>query len=105
MQLADDPLARAMFKALSKIEAEHASTACKLLKRPKPIIDDNPDACSASTSEERLQEALNREERAVKFYKSAAESAEEERVKEFFTALVEIEADHISLSNLGLGIA
>jgi len=26
-------------------------------------------------------------------------------VKEFFEALVEVEADHISLSNLGLGIA
>ena len=93
------------FQALSKIEAEHASTVCKLLNRPKPVIDDNPDACSATTHEERLREALNREERAVKFYKSAAESAEEERVKEFFSALTEVEADHISLSNLGLGIS
>lgn len=104
MQATDDPMAKAMFKALSKIEAEHASTVCKLLKQAKPVIEDNPDACSATTQEERLREALSREERAVNFYTSAAESATEERVKEFFAALVEVEADHISLSNLGLGI-
>jgi len=104
MQAADDPMAKAMFKALSKIEAEHASTACKLLQRLKPVIEDNADACRAKTQKERLREALSREEKAVRFYKAAADSAEEERVKEFFTALVEIEEDHISLSNLWLGI-
>lgn len=102
---ATDPQARAMFKALSKIEAEHASTVCKLLKRSKEAIADNPATCSATTQEEHLQEALRREEKAVKFYTSAADSAVEPVVKEFFEALVEIEGDHISLSNLGLGIA
>jgi rubrerythrin len=105
MQATDDPMVKAMFRALSKIEAEHASTVCKLLKRPKPVIEDDPDACSATTHDQRLQEALNREQKAVRFYKAAAASAEEDRVKEFFEALVEIEDDHISLSNLGLGIA
>jgi rubrerythrin len=105
MNNAKDPMAQAMFKALSRIEAEHASQVCKLLKQPKVAIEDNPAACTAKTPEEHLEEALRREERAVRFYTAAAESASEERVKEFFEALVEIESDHISLSNLGLGIA
>jgi len=104
MKATEDPMTKAMFKALSRIEAEHASTVCKLLQRPKPVIGDNQNECSGTTQEERLQEALNREEKAVRFYKAAAESAEEEIVKEFFTAIAEVEEDHISLSNLGLGI-
>ena len=105
MNAAKDPMAQAMFKALSRIEAEHASTACKLLKRPKVAVEDDSGACAGITTEEHLEEAHKREKKAVRFYTAAADSAEEERIKEFFTALVEIENDHISLSNLGLGIA
>lgn len=105
MNAAKEPMAQAMFKALSRIEAEHASTVCKLLNRPKEVVEDKPSVCKGTTSEEHLQEALEREQKAVKFYTSAAESATEPRVKEFFEALVEVEDDHISLSNLGLGIA
>lgn len=105
MDSTTEPLPQAMFKALSKIEAEHASAICKLLNRPKESIEDNPSTCTASTAEEHLREALKREQNAVRFYKSAAESATEPRVKEFFEALVEVENDHISLSNLGLEIA
>lgn len=104
MNAAEDPMAKAMFKALSRIEAEHASTICKLLDRPKVTFEDDPTSCSATSREEHLEEALRREESAVRFYTAAADSATEEVVKEFFTALVEIEDDHISLSNLGLGI-
>jgi len=104
MNAAKDPMARAMFKALSRIEAEHASVICKLLDRPKVAFEDDPSSCTATSSEEHLEEALRREEGAVRFYTAAADSATEEVVKEFFMALVEIEADHISLSNLGLGI-
>ncbi|NQU07401.1 MAG: hypothetical protein HQ583_02485 [Candidatus Abyssubacteria bacterium] len=68
-------------------------------------VQDDPSTCSATSPEEHLQEALRREQEAVEFYTSAAESAVEERVKEFFTALAEIEEDHISLSNLGSGLA
>lgn len=105
MNAARDPMAHAMFKALERIEREHASTVCKLLGRPKIEVEDNPAVCSATTHEEHLEEALKREEKAVRFYTAAAESATEERVKEFFEALVEVENDHISLSNLKLGLA
>ncbi len=105
MSATEEPLPREMFKALARIEAEHASTACKLLGRSGEDIADCPDICSATSAEEHLREALRREQEGVEFYKSAAESTQEKRVKEFFTALVEIEADHISLSNLGLGVA
>ena len=35
---APDPFAKAMFKALWRTEAEHASLICKILKVPKPEI-------------------------------------------------------------------
>jgi len=102
---AEDPLAQAMFEALSRIEARHAGAARELLGHPADAIEDDPDACSATSAEDHLHEALRREQEAVRFYKTAAESVGEERVKQFFSALVEVEEDHISLSNLGLGIA
>ncbi|MBI5114958.1 ferritin [Candidatus Poribacteria bacterium] len=99
-----DPMAQAMFKALSRVEAEHSAKVCKLLNHTKVEIEDDPRACLGVTDEERLKEALRREQSAVKFYTSAAASAKEAPVKEFFDALVEVESDHISLSNLGLGL-
>jgi rubrerythrin len=102
---AKEPLPLEMFKALERIEAGHVSTARKLLGRPDEGIEDGLDTCSATSSEEHLREALQREREGVNFYRTAAESAQEEVVREFFTALAEVEEDHISLSNLGLGIA
>jgi rubrerythrin len=102
---AKEPLPLEMFKALERIEAGHVSTARKLLGRPDEGIEDSLDPCSATSSEEHLREALQREREGVDFYRTAAESAQEEVVREFFTALAEVEEDHISLSNLGLGIA
>lgn len=104
MNATDEPMTKAMFKALSKIEAEHASVVSKFLKLPNPGVDDNPEICALTTREEHLEEAHRREQKAVQFYTSAAQSATEPPVKEFFEALVEIENDHISLSQLHLGI-
>ena len=42
---APDPLDKAMFKALWRTEAEHASVICKLLKVPKPEIKPDEQAC------------------------------------------------------------
>jgi rubrerythrin len=96
-ELAGDMEARAMLIALSKIEAEHASTISKILGLPKPSIGDDPSACHPTLAEN-LTEAHEREESAVAFYGQSAEEAVEPRVKEVFTALVEIESDHITLS-------
>jgi rubrerythrin len=105
MEAAEDPLARAMFEALLNVETKHAESVRELLGRSEGWFAEPVGACSTTSPREHLEEGLRREHEAVKFYRSAAGSAKEERVKEFFTALVEIEEDHISISNLGLGVA
>ncbi|GAB4333180.1 MAG: hypothetical protein Kow0099_05040 [Candidatus Abyssubacteria bacterium] len=105
MRAAVEPMAQAMFQALSRIESEHASRVCKFLRRPKVAVEDNPSVCAATRTEEHYKEALEREQKAVRFYTSAAESATEPVVKEFFEALAEVERDHIGLQKLGLGVA
>ena len=105
MNATEDPLAKAMFKALSRIEGEHASIVCKFLRIPKVTVEDVLEVCGFTTKEEHLEEALRREQKAVRFYTAAAESATEPPVKEFFEAVTEIEGDHISLSQLRLGLA
>lgn len=89
---------RAMFKALSKVEAEHASTISKILGIDKPIIEFKRDLCSADDTAT-IDEADRRENRAVKLYGEYIKVATEPRVKELFTSLVEIECDHIDLLN------
>ncbi|NCO65025.1 MAG: ferritin [Candidatus Aquicultor secundus] len=93
----------AMFKALAKVEAEHASVIRKLLGLPKPIEEeDNRGRCQA-LDQGNIKEAHDREKRAIDFYSRAAEVAIEPRIKEVFTALVEIEKTHIELNNKYLG--
>ena len=94
--VAKDPYFQALFKALSKIEAEHASVIVKLLKVTPPQPDHVLPALE--TEKDFLALAHSKEQNAVAFYQKSADEATEERVKEVFTALVEIEADHIKLS-------
>lgn len=93
---AKDPYYQALFKGLSKIEAEHASTIIKILKvnAPEPVQS----LPILETEKDFLKLAHTKEQSAVNFYQKSAEDATEERVKELFTALVEIENDHIKLS-------
>jgi rubrerythrin len=86
-----------MFKALSKIEAEHASAVKKALK----FVDSpsyNKSSAVFESDEEIYKEAHKREIRARAFYKKSADEAVEPRIKELFTALSEIENDHIIIS-------
>jgi len=94
---APDPLSKAMFKALWRTEAEHASVICKLLKVSKPEIKPDEQAC-LKDPKANFAAAHGREERAVDFYSQSAAAAVEERVKEVFAALVEVEGYHIALS-------
>jgi rubrerythrin len=89
---------RAMFKALSKIESEHASTVCKILRIEKPKVEFKRDLCS-SDDNDTLEEADKRENRAVHLYTEFLKQATEPRVKQVFSALIEIECDHIDLIN------
>ena len=91
----DDEEGKLLFKALGKVEAEHASIWKKILKLDK--IPEGNDSCHVS-NKENLEESHARETRAIEFYKKAAEEAENKRVKQIFEALVEIETDHLELS-------
>jgi rubrerythrin len=94
---AQEPVAKAMFKALGRTEAEHASLLCKILKVPKPEIKPDDKAC-LKDPKANFGAAHEREERAVAFYSQSAKEATEDRVKEVFTALTEVEGYHIALS-------
>lgn len=84
-----------MFKILGKVEAEHASVWRKILKLD--IVPKGDDQCHVS-NRENLQESHDRETRAIEFYKKAAAESDNERVKEIFEAFVEVEKDHLELS-------
>ena len=94
---AQDSVAKAMFKALWRTEAEHASLICKILKVPKPEIKPDDQACLRDPKAN-FGAAHGREERAVAFYSQSAREATEDRVKEVFAALTEVEGYHIALS-------
>jgi rubrerythrin len=87
--------ARSLFKALAKVEAEHASIWYKILKKEKAAI--MPLECGEE-DRDNLQESHNREDRAIGFYKQAAAEAMNKRVKMLFAAIVQVETDHLKLS-------
>jgi rubrerythrin len=96
-----DDEARSIFKALAKVEAEHASTFKKILKPDIPSFNINEVAFS--TVKENFEESLARETRAVEFYGQALDEAIETRTKQIFKALVEVEGDHLALDKERLG--
>jgi rubrerythrin len=91
----DDPEGKLLFKALGKVEAEHASIWRKILKLDK--TPEGHDTCHVSNTEN-LEESHERETRAIEFYGKAARESENKRVKQIFEALVVIETDHLKLS-------
>ncbi len=84
-----------LFKALGKVEAEHASVWKKILKLGE--MPPGNDSCSEGYRED-LEDSHARETRAITFYKQAAAESENERVKQIFEAFVEVETDHLELS-------
>lgn len=94
---APDLFDKAMFKALWRTEAEHASLICKLLKVPKPEIKPDEQAC-LKDPKSNFAAAQEHEQSAVVFYGQSAKEATEDRVKEVFAALTEVETYHIALS-------
>ncbi len=89
-----------LFKALAKVEAEHASVWKKILKLD--TIPPGDDACSADYLED-LKDSHARETRAIEFYTKAAAESENQRVKQIFKALVDVENDHLALSRQRMG--
>ncbi len=91
---AGDEYGLAKFKALMKVELEHASAISKFLKISVPELEQP--ICSAD-SQANTKEGRERETRAIKAYAKFRDEATESRLKEFFGALVEIETDHLDL--------
>jgi len=91
---ANDQYGLAKFKALMKVEREHASAISKFLKISRPELEKQ--ACNAD-SKANSKEGWEREDRAIKAYSKFRDEATEPRLKEFFGALVEIETDHLDL--------
>jgi rubrerythrin len=91
----NDPEGKILFKALGKIEAEHASIWRKVLKLS--AVAPGSDACHTENVEN-LKESHTRETQAIDFYRKAAGDADHPRIKQIFEALVDIETDHLSLS-------
>ncbi|UCF50728.1 MAG: ferritin [Thermoplasmatales archaeon] len=91
---AGDDYSLAKFKALMKVEKEHASAISKFLKISSPDL--MKQACNKD-SKANSKEGWEREGRAIKAYSKFRDEATEPRLKEFFGALVEIEKDHLDL--------
>jgi len=91
---AGDHYSFAKFKALMKVEREHASAISKFLKISQPDLEKL--ACNAD-AQANTKEGWQREDRAIKSYAKFKDEATEPRLQEFFGALVEIETDHLDL--------
>ncbi|MFW9894954.1 MAG: ferritin family protein, partial [Candidatus Thorarchaeota archaeon] len=85
-----------LFKILAKVESEHASVWKKILKLDK-IKWEPAETCELDYRAD-LEDSHSREDRAIKFYGEAAAAAENPRVKEIFQAFVQVETDHLHLS-------
>lgn len=91
----DDEEGKLLFKALGKIETEHANIWRKILKLDATPKGEEP--CHTK-NRENLEDSHARETRAIEFYGRAAGEAVNPRVKQIFQAVVEIERDHLKLS-------
>lgn len=91
----DDAEGKLLFKALGKIEAEHAAIWKKILKLKE--IPKGNETCHLKNPDN-LKESHERETRAIEFYRQAAASSNDKRIKQIFEALVEVETDHLHLS-------
>lgn len=83
-----------MFKRLAKVELEHAIICTKLLQISMPQVDSG--VCS-DEDVENFQKTLELEDHAANLYAEFAKSSVEKHVKIMFTALNQVEQDHIEL--------
>jgi rubrerythrin len=91
----DDVEGKLLFKALGKVEAEHAAIWKKILKLDK--IPQGNDACHTA-NKENLNDSHTRETKAIEFYSKALGESTDPRIKQIFAALMEVETDHLQLS-------
>lgn len=83
-----------MYKRLAKVELEHATIATKLLGILMPEIQ--PETCSVEDIEN-FKRTIELEDHAAGIYARFAKEATEQHVRIMFTALNQVETDHITL--------
>jgi rubrerythrin len=91
----DDEEGKLLFKALAKVENEHAAIWKKILKLGE--IPKSDDICH-DANRDNLQESHDRETKTIAFYRMALSECSNPRIKQIFEALIEIETDHLKLS-------
>lgn len=90
------PLIKGFFKYLARTEKEHYEVACKLLgDEISSAIDEASEG--KGNDLENLKDSQAREKHVTALYRKFAEEAVEPRVKEIFSAIADVEADHIEL--------
>ncbi len=94
-QKTDNPEGKLLFKALGKVEAEHAAVWKKILRLDK--VPEGSEECHMN-NRENLEDSHARETMAIDFYSKAAQEAVNPRVRQIFEAFVEVETDHLKLS-------
>jgi rubrerythrin len=85
---------KAMYKRLAKVEMEHAVICTKLMGIAMPKVEDQ------SCSEDEVvnfKKTIELEKHATGLYVQFAKEASETNIRIFFTALTQVEADHIAL--------
>jgi len=87
------------FKYLVKIENEHYNVACKLLgaEKDSSIFDPSEEQGSDLAN---LKYSRQKEDHASKLYAEFIPQTENGRLKIFFKALSDVEADHINLDDM-----
>ncbi len=86
-----------MFKAISKVELEHAELVGKLIGRdPGCDIPFSDELCTEDRSES-LDKTKLLETEAINHYTRFLREATEDRVIDIFQALIEVENDHLAL--------
>ncbi|MDI6844253.1 MAG: hypothetical protein QMC94_07675 [Anaerosomatales bacterium] len=98
-QRRDNDTLRSTYKRLAKIEMEHCELFCKLAGVPTPEDLSEPGETTGSWASD-IEESLRRENRASSLYATFAERATSPRLKEVWSAVSAVEADHITLDNL-----
>ncbi len=94
---AETQISEAIFKRLSKQEGEHAELIAEMMGVEEPAM---PQVECTKSDEENFMESHRRESGAIKFYLEIASRAPEERVKQVFRALAEVESEHLKVSNI-----
>ena len=94
---AENQINNSIFKRLGKQEDEHAELLADMMGIEE---GDLPDVDIPETDAECFEKAHDHEQKAINFYLKVAREAPEDRMKQVFRALSDIEMEHLNLSNI-----